>query len=123
MSIFNQALALGKGIADTSEYAEMQAAENVVKGNPGALQVVKDYQELQQSYYQMQMAGQKLTEEHLKKLNEVEDAAMSNAIVKDYYDTRMKFHQVVEKVNAKIQEGITGVCSDNCSCGCGGGCG
>lgn len=123
MSIFDQALALGKGIADTSEYAEMQAAENVVKGNPGALQVVKDYQELQQSYYQMQMAGQKLTEEHLKKLNEVEAAAMSNAVVKDYYDTRMKFHQVVEKVNAKIQEGITGVCSDNCSCGCGGGCG
>jgi len=123
LSIFDQALALGKGIADTSEYAEMQTAESAVKADPGALQAVKSFQELQQSYYQMQMAGQELTEEHLKKLNEAETAAMANAIVKEYYDTRMKFHQVVEKVNAKIQEGITGTCSDNCSCGCSGGCG
>ncbi|MCL5057475.1 MAG: YlbF family regulator [Actinobacteria bacterium] len=120
MSIFDQALALGKGIADTREYAEMQAAENAVKGSPGALQVVKDYQDLQQSYYKMQMAGQKLTEEHLKKLTEAENEAMSNNVVKDYYDTRMKFHQVVEKVNSKIQEGITGVDPDSCGCGCGG---
>lgn len=117
MSIYDQALDLGKGIAGTSEFSEMQAAENAVKQNPGALQAVKEFQDLQQSYYQMQMAGQELNEEHLKKLKEAEDAAMSNNIVKDYYDTRMKFHQIVEKVNSKIQEGITGMCSDNCGGG------
>jgi cell fate (sporulation/competence/biofilm development) regulator YlbF (YheA/YmcA/DUF963 family) len=121
LSIFDQALDLGKGIAGTREYEDMQAAENAVKGDPGALQVVKGYQDLQQSYYQMQMSGQELTEEHLKKLNEAEEVAMSNHLVKDYYDSRLKFHQIVEKVNAKIQEGITGAPADSCGCGCGGG--
>lgn len=121
MSIFDQALDLGRGIANTKEFEEMQAAENAVKGDPGALQAVKEYQEMQQSYYQMQMSGEKLTEEHLKKLNEAEESAMANNLVRDYYDTRLKFHQIVEKVNAKIQEGITGIAPDSCGCGCGGG--
>lgn len=118
MSIFDQALDLGKGIAATSEYASMQEAEIAIRNNPDALKAVKQYQDLQQSYYQMQMSGQELTEEHLGKLKEVEDAAMASAPVKEYYDSRLKFHQLVEKVNAKIQEGITGVSHDhNCAGG------
>ncbi|MHB8158522.1 MAG: YlbF family regulator [Desulfocucumaceae bacterium] len=118
MSIFDQAQDLGRGIAGTSEYANMQAAEDAVKNDSDALKAVKEFQDLQQSYYQMQVSGQQLTDEHLQKLKETEDSAMSNALVKEYYDTRLKFHQIVEKVNAKIQEGITGVSPEH-SCGCG----
>lgn len=112
MTIFVQALELGREIAKTKEYNCMMTAEQAVKDDPEALMAVKEYQDLQQSYYRMQMAGQELTEDHLGKLREAEDAAMSNVVVKDYYESRLQFHQIVEKVNARIQEGITGVNPD-----------
>lgn len=112
MTIFVQALELGREIARTKEYGRMMTAENAVKDDPEALRAVKEYQELQQSYYRMQMSGQQLTEEHLEKLKVAEDSAMSNGLVKDYYESRLQFHQIVEKVNARIQEGITGVNPD-----------
>ena len=118
MSIFDKALDLGKGIATTDEYSRMQAAEKAVKEDPEARKAVKDYQDLQQSYYRMQMSGQQLTEENLGVLKEAEEATMSNPLVKNYYDSRMKFHEIVEKVNARIQEGITGIGPDH---NCGGG--
>lgn len=118
MTIFIQALDLGREIAKTEEYIRMMSAEKAVKEDTEACRVVREYQDLQQNYYRAQMSGQQLTEEHLGKLREAEDAAMSNALVKDYYESRMKFHQIVEKVNARIQEGITGVNPDQ---NCGGG--
>lgn len=118
MSIFEQALDLGRGIARTGEYGRMQKAEQEVRTDPEALKTVREYQELQQSYYRMQMQGQQLTEEHLNTLKDAEDKAMANDLVKRYYETRLQFHEIVEKVNAKIQEGITGVSADHA---CGGG--
>lgn len=116
MSIFEQALDLGRGIARTEEYDRMQKAEQEVRSDPQALNEVREYQDLQQSYYRMQMQGQQLTEDHLNTLKEVEDRAMANGLVKRYYETRLQFHEIVEKVNAKIQEGITGISAGH-SCG------
>ncbi|MFZ5648413.1 MAG: YlbF family regulator [Bacillota bacterium] len=118
MTIFVQALELGREIAKTEEYNRMMSAEKAIKDDPEASRAVKEYQDLQQSYYRMQMMGQQLTEDHLGKLKEAEDAAMSNDLVKDYYESRLQFHQIVERVNARIQEGITGVNPDQ---NCGGG--
>ncbi|MFZ5649783.1 MAG: YlbF family regulator [Bacillota bacterium] len=118
LTIFIQALELGREIAKTKEYNSMMTAEKAVKDDPGAFRAVKEYQDLQQLYYRMQMSGQQLTEEHLEKMKEAEGAAMSNGLVKDYYESRLQFHQIVEKVNARIQEGITGVNPDqNCAGG------
>lgn len=117
MSIFDQALDLGRGIARTEEYGNMQKAEQVVVSDPQARSAVTDFQNLQQTYYQMRMQGQELNEEHLSRLKEAEEKAMGNVLVKEYYDARMKFHEIVDKVNARIQEGITGKCQDNCGGG------
>lgn len=118
MSIFEQAFDLGRGIARTGEYDQMQKMEAAVRCDPDALKAVRDFQDMQQSYYRMQMEGQQLTEDHLSALKEAEDKAMANDLVKQYYQARLHFHEIVEKVNTKIQEGITGISADHA---CGGG--
>lgn len=117
MSIFDQALDLGKGIANTEEYSNMQKTEHAVMADPGASMAVKDFQDLQQSYYRMRMQGQELTEDDLNRLKEAESRAMANTLVKDYYQARMQFHEIVDKVNAKIQEGMTGISPGACGGG------
>lgn len=117
MSIYNQALDLGREIARTGEYGEMQKTEQAVLADPDARKAVREFQDLQQSYYRMRTQGQELTDDHLKKLKEVEEGTMAISLVKEYYDARMRFHEVVDAVNAKIQEGMTGISPHSCGGG------
>jgi len=116
LSIYDQALDLGKEIARTEAYSNMQKSEQALLVDADARKAVQDFQNMQQSYYQKRMQGQELSEEDMNRLKDVEDKAMSFSPVKEYYEARMQFHDVVEKVNAKIQEGMTGKCQDH-SCG------
>ncbi len=109
MSIYDQALDLGREIARTNEYGQMQRAERAVLADPAASKAVRDFQDLQQSYYRLRMQGHDLSEDHLNRLKEVEDKAMAIGLVREYYEARMRFHEVVDKINAKIQEGMTGI--------------
>ncbi|MCL6610802.1 MAG: YlbF family regulator [Peptococcaceae bacterium] len=117
MSIFDQALELGREIARTGEYGSMQKAERAILADPEACKAVQEFQDLQQSYYRMRMQGQDLTEDHLNRLKEAEERAMAHALVREYYQARLQFHEIVDKVNAKIQEGMTGIRADACGGG------
>lgn len=118
MSIYDQALDLGRGIARSEEYGMLQRTEQAISADPKASAAISEFQNLQQSYYRMRMQGQDLTEEHMGKLKEAEEKAMANSLVREYYEARTHFHEIVDKVNAKIQEGITGISPDH---NCGGG--
>lgn len=118
MSIYDQALDLGRGIARSEEYGMLQRSEQAISADPNASKAISEFQNLQQSYYKMRMQGQDLTEEHMKMLKEVEEKAMANGLVREYYEARTHFHEIVDRVNAKIQEGITGISPDH---NCGGG--
>lgn len=108
MTVMSQALALGKVISEADEYKQMKQAENNIRANEEASKLMSDYQMLQSSYQRMQMTGHQLTEEHINKLKRVEEQTIGNDLIKAFYDASAKFHQLVDEVNAKIQEGIAG---------------
>lgn len=108
MTILEMALQLGKTISGSEEYIAMKRIEDNLIADTEAQKVIQEYQTLQQSYQRMQMTGQTLREEQLARLREVEDKAMQNDLVRKYYESRLKFHELVEQVNAKIQEGMVG---------------
>ncbi len=118
MSIFDQAVDLGRGIARTEEFKNMKEAEQAVSADSAARKAANEYQELQHTYYRMQVQGRELTGEHMNILREAEERAMSNQMVKRYYQSRLQFHEMLERVNSKIQEGITGIPAEHA---CGGG--
>lgn len=108
MTVLSQALDLGKVISGTDEYKNMKQAEDNIRANEEASGLMRDYQMLQSSYQRMQMAGHQLTEEHLDKLKRVEEQLADNDSIKAYHEASAIFRQLVDQVNAKIQEGITG---------------
>lgn len=109
MTVLDQALSLGKVISGTDEYKNMKQAEDNLRANEEAAAMIRDLQMLQASFQRMQMTGHQLTEEHTNKMKETEERTMGNPLVKSYYEASASFHKMVEEVNAKIQEGITGV--------------
>ena len=108
VTVMSQALDLGKVISETDEYKNMKQAEDNIRADEEANKLMRDYQMLQSSYQRMQMTGNQLTEEHINKLKRVEEQTIGNNLIKAYYDASAQFHQLVDQVNAKIQEGIAG---------------
>lgn len=108
MSVYQMAVELGKKLSTTPEYARVQETQQAVRENQEARALVKDFQDLQKAYNRMQMMGHQLTKENLEKLAELEKRASAHPLVKDYLDAQNAFYEVVNMVNLKIQEGLTG---------------
>lgn len=106
--ILDKALELGKLIAQSEEFKNMQSTEAAVQQDAAAGQLVKELQEVQQSYQRMQMTGQQLTPEDVQKIRDTEKKATDNPLVAAYYQANMKFYDLVKHVNDKIEEGISG---------------
>lgn len=117
MTLLDKALELGKDLSETAEYKQMKQLEENLRNDEVARKLVQDFQRLQQAYHRMTMTGHQVTEENMKKLDELEKMAMENATVKAFYESNMRFHGLVETVNAKIQEGITGQQAHSCGSG------
>ena len=117
MTLLDKALELGKTISVSDEYNLVKQVEENLRNDEVARKLIVDFQDLQKYYDRMEMAGQRITEENMKKLDEMEQKAMENVTVRSYYEANSRFHELVETVNAKIQEGISGRPAHSCGGG------
>ncbi|SHK50458.1 YlbF family regulator [Desulforamulus aeronauticus] len=135
MSVYDMAIELGKQLSNTEEYQRVVETQKAVAMDKEARAGVKEFQQLQQSYQRMQMMGHQLTQENIQTLEEAEKKASANQLVQAYLSAQSNFYEVVNTVNAKIQEGLKGAppedahaqgggcsCSSNDSGACGGSC-
>lgn len=97
---------LGQIVGQSEIYTQMRTAENALKEDKDARKLVKDFQTLQESYQRMQMLGHPLSEENKATLKTQEEKTMAHPLVKDWYDKKVQFHELVVMVNAAIQKGI-----------------
>ena len=114
MTIDEKAIELGKMISVSDEFQAMRQAESALRGDTDGFKMVEEFQMLQRNLDQMQRSGQQLTEDNMRELQETEEKAMQNSNVKGFFDANMRFFQLLEHVNAKVQEGISGRKADNC---------
>ncbi|WP_041275034.1 YlbF family regulator [Desulforamulus reducens] len=134
MSVYEMALELGKNLSTTEEYQRVLDTQRAVAMDQEARSLVKEFQQLQQSYQRMQMMGHQLTKENMATLEEMEKKATAHPLVEEYLAAQSQFYEVVNEVNVKIQEGLKGPekdvpqaqggcsCSSNDSGVCGGSC-
>ena len=114
LTIDEKAIELGKMISVSDEFQAMRQAESALRGDTDGFKMVEEFQMLQRNLDQMQRSGQQLTEDNMRELQETEEKAMQNSNVKGFFDANMRFFQLLEHVNAKVQEGISGRKADNC---------
>ena len=108
VSVYDLAVELGKMLSATEEYTRVKETQKAVAMDSEARTLVNDFQQLQKSYNRMQMMGHQLTRENLQQLEETEKRASANPLVKEYLYAQREFYEVVNNVNTKIQEGLTG---------------
>lgn len=105
-NILELAEKIGQALALTEEYQQKLAAEEALRKDSEARKLVKEFQNLKNSYDRMEKMGHMLTEKNKEQLQKAEDKALANPVVKEWYDKTQKFYDMVISVNQKIQQGI-----------------
>ncbi|MDD3024215.1 MAG: YlbF family regulator [Syntrophomonadaceae bacterium] len=123
MSVLDKARELGAEISISKELISLKEAEEMMLKDQGAEEVLKEFNEKQQSLQVIQSQGMPLTEGQKRELEELELKMLNNPYVYNFFTAQQEFYKVLEAVNNIISEAI-GVrqqgceCGDEC-CGCG----
>lgn len=101
-----KALELGKRIADSAEFNEVQEKEAAMLKDPAASELLQSFQQLQQQYQQKQMQGEQLAPEEIKAFEEKEATMMENPFIKEFQEAQEKFQNVLNTVNQTINQAM-----------------
>ncbi len=106
MEIFEQALELGRQIAKSEPYQKMIALREEVLSNPEDSKLMDDLESFRQNLKSRQQMGGSIEEDDLRRLNSLEDAAMSRETIAAFYQARTDFQETARKVNARMRDGL-----------------
>ncbi|MEG6615643.1 YlbF family regulator [Peptococcaceae bacterium 1198_IL3148] len=116
-NIVEQATLLGNLLKESAEFKEVRAKEAAMLQDAEAQKLLNEQQQVQQSLQMKQMQGQQLTQEDMAAYKELESKMLANPLVKDYFDTRDKFENLLNTVNQTINNALMGQ-QDSCGSGC-----
>ncbi|MFA4884649.1 MAG: YlbF family regulator [Desulfotomaculaceae bacterium] len=116
MSVLDKAKELGAEISVSKELISLREAEGMMLKDPGAGEVIKEFNEKQQSLQVIQSQGMPLTDGQKKELEELELKMLDNPYVYNFFTAQQEFYKVLEAVNNIISEAI-GVRQQGCECG------
>lgn len=125
--VFEQALELGRKIAESEEFKEVQRAESAMLKDSEAQKLLMEFQLLQQQQRQKQQSGISLTAEDIKQFEQIESKMLQNPLIKSFSEAQHKFQELLNAVNETINKTMLGkkdVAGSSCASGsCGGSCG
>ncbi|MBM7854147.1 cell fate (sporulation/competence/biofilm development) regulator YlbF (YheA/YmcA/DUF963 family) [Desulfohalotomaculum tongense] len=104
--ILDQALELGKLIAESEEFSAVQEKEAAMLKDPAAQELLKEYQQLQQQYQQKQMRGEQITPEEIKAFEEKEVKMLENQFINEFHKAQNKFQNLLNTVNETINKAM-----------------
>ncbi|MCL0107831.1 YlbF family regulator [Peptococcaceae bacterium] len=126
--VFEQALELGRKIAESEEFKEVQRAESAMLKDSEAQKLLMEFQLLQQQQRQKQQSGISLTAEDIKQLEQIESKMLQNPLIKSFSEAQHKFQELLNAVNETINKTMlskrdaaglgcaSGSCGRSCDC-------
>jgi len=112
--VIKKASELAQAIASSEELTNLRAAEAKLQMDAEAMELLQEVQRLQQM---AQMTG---TPEAMQQLEEAFNKFAENEVAKEYLEANQRFSQMLETVNALLQEAIEGPQHGHGCSGCSG---
>jgi len=125
MSILEKAKELGQEIASSAELEQMKEAEQAMMDDPGASSLVREFNEKQRKYLDLQSGGKDLPGDLAREAEDLEARVMDNPLIVDFFRKQQEFERIIEQINDIIasaisggESGCAGDCSDDCCSSC-----
>ncbi|GEO73899.1 hypothetical protein FD30_GL000161 [Levilactobacillus namurensis DSM 19117] len=101
---------LGNQVAEalkaTPDYQALQKAFATMKADAETYKLFQEFQQLQGTLQQKQMAGQKLTEDELKHAHDLAEKVSKIESIKDLMETERGVNQILSDLNQTITQPI-----------------
>ncbi len=120
MSVVEKAKELADAISECDELKELRSAEARMTLDPAAQDILKEFQEKQREFYELQMTGGELNDTQKADVKRIEAAMSNNQYISAFVAAQGKFEELLKSVNVIIGKAISG---DDSGCGCAGECG
>ena len=121
MSLMAKAQELGYALLETEEATILNAAEKNLDSNPESLRLINEYQQKFQQIKNAQEAGEEVNDEAFDEFNQLQEKVKADKNIQAYFSAQQKFNQLLQQVNAVINQVLRGeTCSPDCCDGCSG---
>ncbi len=107
MDLMEKARELGREIKKTPEYQELERANESIKEDSNASQLVEKINEVQDQINFAQKSGVEPSDEQMNEFNQLKEQMQGNITIQSFLKAQEQFSQVMENINNAISEGIT----------------
>lgn len=108
-NIYDTANQLERELRLTDAYSEFEAAYGVVKNDSEANSMFQDFQNLQISLQQKQMAGEEISESEIVEAQEMAKKTGDNEIIQGLMEAEKKLSILIEDLNRIIMKPVQDV--------------
>jgi len=121
LSLMEKAQELGYALLETEEATILHAAEKNLDSNPESLRLINEYQQKFRQIKNAQDAGEEISDEVFDEFNQLQEKVKADKNIQAYFSAQQKFNQLLQQVNAVINQVLRGEsCSPDCCDGCSG---
>jgi len=99
MTVYDAAHHLANAIKESEEFIQFRKLEKEVKSTPELKDMVEDFQKRQFELQGMQLQGQPIEEEKMKKLEELFSVINRDPKAAEYFQAELRFNQMMGDVS------------------------
>jgi len=97
-NVYDLAHNLGKAIKKSDEHKIYLENHKKVFSNNKTKEMVKNFRKMAMEVEMLQMSGKKLEREKLEQVQNLEDIIMKNPIINEYFQSEMRFSQMMNDI-------------------------
>ncbi|TZE83479.1 YlbF family regulator [Calorimonas adulescens] len=109
MNVYDLAHQLARAMAESDEYRSYVEAKKAVEADETNSNMVNDFHKMEMELSAKQAMGQQLSEDEMKKINDMYQLITLNPTVKEFLEKEMRFSTMVADVFKIINDEIGGV--------------
>ncbi len=106
MAIEEKAEELADEIVESAEFKEMKLAEQKVRNDEEASDLIQEFESAQKRVQMAQRNGKSLDQQQQKKIQNLQAKMQTNQTIKDFIQAQQDFNEVMQEVNEIISSTI-----------------
>ncbi len=106
VNIYDTANQLEKDLRELSQYKELKEAHENVKNDEDANEILKEFQDLQQSLYQKQQTGEEVSEEEANNAQALSIKMTANELTMELMEKEQALNALLSEINGIIMKPV-----------------
>ncbi|GAB6087905.1 YlbF/YmcA family competence regulator [Alkaliphilus crotonatoxidans] len=106
MNVYDQAHQLAKALKESEEYKTFKELDLKLKANPEIKGLMNDFRKRQFEVQSAQMMGQRVADDKLERLKELDGILMQDPVVSEYMHAELRFTRMMTDVYKILGESM-----------------